>query len=114
MQKSMSKSGIDTRSGFRKRSKRRLYGMGSRSVMRIAYATIDPRPSRAPGPPGCRFLRVADEVPDDEEVAGELHLRDDVELHLEALSVRVAVDGLAPASSSSKRFSSPSRATWRK
>src|SRR6185503_17946385 len=44
MQKSMSKSGIETRSGLRKRSKRRLYGIGSRSVMRIEYATIDPAP----------------------------------------------------------------------
>ena len=35
MQKSMSKSGMLTRSGLRKRSKSRLYGMGSRSVMRI-------------------------------------------------------------------------------
>ena len=32
-QKSMSKSGIDTRSGFRKRSNSRLYCSGSRSVI---------------------------------------------------------------------------------
>ena len=52
MQKSTSKSGMLTRSGLRKRSKRRLYGMGSRSVIRIAYATIDPAPEPRPGPTG--------------------------------------------------------------
>jgi hypothetical protein len=56
----MSKSGIDTRSGFRKRSKRRLYGIGSRSVMRSAYATRLPAPEPRPGPTGmpCRFAQL--------------------------------------------------------
>ena len=36
MQKSMSISGMETRSGFRKRSKSRLYCRGSTSVMRNA------------------------------------------------------------------------------
>ena len=41
------------------------------------------------------LLGVADEVPDDEEVPGELHLRDDVELALEASLVRRSVHRLA-------------------
>src|SRR5207253_10988505 len=36
----------------------------------------------------------ADEVPDDQEVAGELHLGDDVDLPGETLAIRVLVDGL--------------------
>ncbi len=61
------------------------------------------------------FLRVPDEVPDDEEVPREVHLRDDVELDLEALLVGLAIDRLAADdASSSKRRSRPSRATWRK
>ena len=96
MQKSTSKSGMLTRSGFRKRSKSRLYGMGSRSVIRIEYATMRARAGAAARADGdAVLLRVADEVPDDEEVARELHLADDVELHLEALAVRVLVDLLA-------------------
>jgi hypothetical protein len=51
-QKSMSKSGIDTRSGFRKRSKSSAYGIGSRSVMPSANATMLPAPEPRPGPTG--------------------------------------------------------------
>src|SRR5882757_7317910 len=51
-QKSMSKSGIDTRSGFRNRSNSRSYCNGSRSVMPSAYATRDPAPEPRPGPTG--------------------------------------------------------------
>ena len=53
MQKSTSKSGIDTRSGFRKRSNSSLNSIGSMSVIRIAQATaLSRRPSRGPGPTG--------------------------------------------------------------
>src|SRR6185503_20029529 len=66
MQKSTSKSGMLTRSGLRKRSKSRLYGMGSRSVIRIAYATIDLglEPRLVPGLLDLRALRPElDEAP---------------------------------------------------
>ena len=52
MQKSTSKSGIDTRSGLRKRSNSSLNSIGSMSVMRIAYATAEPAPEPRPGPTG--------------------------------------------------------------
>ena len=61
------------------------------------------------------LLGVPDEVPDDEEVAGEVHLRDDVELHLEARAVSVAVDRLAlrlELLQAARR--APRAATWRK
>ena len=48
--KSTSKSGIETRSGLRKRSKMRPCCSGSRSVMPIAYAAIEPAPEPRPGP----------------------------------------------------------------
>ncbi|MNT49077.1 hypothetical protein D3C72_1859050 [compost metagenome] len=51
-QKSMSKSGIETRSGFRKRSNSSAYLSGSRSVMPSAYATSEPAPEPRPGPTG--------------------------------------------------------------
>jgi hypothetical protein len=55
-----------------------------------------PRTRAAPRADGdAALLRVTDEVPHDEEVAGELHRRDDVELDLEPLRVRLAVDVLA-------------------
>src|ERR1051325_184725 len=85
-QKSMSKSGIETRSGLRKRSKSSPKRNGSRSVMVSAQATTapapEPRPARNPLP-----LRPLDEVGDDEKVAGEAHLDDRLELELEAVAV---------------------------
>ena len=52
MQKSISISGMVTRSGFRKRSKSRPYSSGSISVMRRAYATRLPAADPRPGPTG--------------------------------------------------------------
>ncbi|CAH0531665.1 hypothetical protein CTH30272_03908 [Allocatenococcus thiocycli] len=43
---------MDTRSGFKKRSKRRSYSSGSRSVIFSAYATREPAPEPRPGPTG--------------------------------------------------------------
>ncbi len=51
-QKSTSISGMDTRSMFRKRSNSRLYGMGSRLVMRSDHATSEPAADPRPGPTG--------------------------------------------------------------
>ena len=77
----MSKSGIDTRSGFRKRSNSRPkrsgieIGDGERPGHDRAGARAAARPDGdAVG------LGPLDEVGDDQEVAGELHLRDDVDL----------------------------------
>ena len=96
MQKSTSKSGIDTRSGLRKRSNSSLNGIGSMSVMRRANATSEPAPEPRPGPTGMPWsLAQLDEVPDDQEVARELHLLDDVELGAEPGPVLVGVEGLA-------------------
>ena len=52
MQKSTSKSGIDTRSGLRNRSNSSLNWIGSRSVIRSDYATGEPAPEPRPGPTG--------------------------------------------------------------
>jgi hypothetical protein len=52
MQKSTSKSGIETRSGFRNRSNSSLNSSGSMSVIRIANATSEPAPEPRPGPTG--------------------------------------------------------------
>ena len=65
-------------------------------------ARAAPRPHR-----DAALLGVADEVPDDEEVAGEVHLRDDVELGLEALAYASRSTLLPCAASSSKRRSQP-------
>ena len=98
MQKSTSKSGMLTRSGFKKRSNRSPYGIGSSSVMPSEYATSEPAPEPRPGPTGnAARLRLADEVPDDQEVARVLHARDHVELELEPLAVRALVDRLSDA-----------------
>jgi hypothetical protein len=43
-------SGIEIRSAFRKRSKRRSYSSGSTSVMFSAYETIEPAAEPRPGP----------------------------------------------------------------
>ena len=81
MQKSTSKSGIETRSGFRKRSNSRSCSSGSRSVMPSAVGH-----QRAGARAAARahrhavLARPADEVGDDQEVAGEAHLADDLEL----------------------------------
>jgi hypothetical protein len=48
----MSKSGIETRSGFKKRSKRRPKRKGSRSVISSDQATTEPAPEPRPGPTG--------------------------------------------------------------
>ena len=48
--KSMSKSGIEGRSGLRNRSKKSPCSSGSRSVIFNAYATIEPAPEPRPGP----------------------------------------------------------------
>ena len=85
--KSMSKSGIETRSGLRKRSKIRPCSSGSRSVMRMAYAAIEPAPEPRPGAdPDTVVLGPVDEVGDDEEVARETHLGDDAGLELGLLA----------------------------
>ena len=51
-QKSISKSGIETRSGFKNRSNNKLYSKGSKSVMPRLYATTEPAPEPRPGPTG--------------------------------------------------------------
>ena len=48
----MSKSGIDTRSGFRNRSNSKPNSSGSRSVIVRAQATTEPAPEPRPGPTG--------------------------------------------------------------
>ncbi len=91
MQKSMSKSGIDTRSGLRNRSNSRSYGSGSRSVMPSAHATSEPAPEPRPGPTrDVVVLGPVDEVRHDQEVAGEPHLDDDVQLDFQARVVILA------------------------
>jgi hypothetical protein len=77
MQKSTSKSGIETRSGFRNRSNRSLNSIGSMSVNRSAHATAEPAP--------------------DQEVAREAHLLDHRELGPAALAVAVGVERDAAA-----------------
>jgi hypothetical protein len=68
-QKSMSISGSDTRSGFRKRSKMRSYCSGSTSVMRGQNATRLPAADPRPGPTGIPCSRaLANEIPDDQEI----------------------------------------------
>ena len=53
-----------------------------------AQATSEPAPEPRPGPTGMPLgLRPLDEVGDDQEIAGELHLDDDVELEGEAVVV---------------------------
>ncbi len=54
-------------------------------------ATTEPAPEPRPGPTGMPLrLRPLDEVGDDQEVAGKLHLRDDVDLEGEPLLVILA------------------------
>ena len=58
--KSISISGIDIRSGLRKRSKRSWYLIGSILVMPRQYATADPAAEPRPGPTEIPFLLAAD------------------------------------------------------
>ena len=87
-QKSMSKSGIDTRSGLRKRSNSSENRSGSTSVM---VGRIGDQRAGARAAPGTDrnslSLRPFDEVGDDQEVAGVLHLLDDGELEFQPLAV---------------------------
>ena len=53
--------------------------------MRSAYATSEPAAEPRPGPtPMPLRLRECDEVPDDQEVVGEAHLADGLQLELRA------------------------------
>ena len=88
----MSKSGIDTRSGLRKRSNSRPKRSGSRSVMVSAQATSEPAPEPRPGPTGMPLrLGPFDEVGDDQEVARKLHPVDDIELEGKPLAIGLRV-----------------------
>ena len=58
MQKSMSKSGAETRSGLRKRSKSRPNRIGSMSVILRLYAMSEPAPEPRPGPTGMPWTRA--------------------------------------------------------
>ena len=49
---------MDTRSGFRNRSKSSAYGIGSMSVMRSEYKTSEPAPDPRPGPTGMSASRA--------------------------------------------------------
>ena len=74
--------------------------VGDRIDVRDAQAVGDERArARAAARPDgdAVVLGVADEVPHDEEVAREVHLRDDAELELEARAVDVLVEALAAA-----------------
>ena len=87
-QKSTSKSGIEIRSGLRKRSnsspKRKRIEIGDRQ--RVGDERAGARAAARPDGHAVR-LRPFDEVGDDKEVARKLHLRDDVDLVGEALLV---------------------------
>jgi hypothetical protein len=80
----MSKSGIDTRSGLRKRSNRRPKRRGSRSVIVSDQATTEPAPDR-----DALALRPLDEIGDDQEIPGKPGLHDHVELEFETLAIRL-------------------------
>ena len=80
-------SGIDTRSGFRKRSNSRSNLSGQTSVMPSAYATSEPAAEPRPGPTGMPRSRAASmKSCDDEEVAGVARLGDDAELVVQPLA----------------------------
>ena len=81
-------SGIDTRSGFRKRSNSRSNLSGSDvGDARARRPPASRRPSRGPGPPGCPRSRAAlMKSCDDQEVAGVAGLGDDAELVVEPLA----------------------------
>ncbi len=77
MQKSMSISGIEIRSGLRNRSKSRSYcqRIDVGNLQRVAHQAARGRSAPRPYRHSLR-ARVADEIPDDQEVAGEAHLLD--------------------------------------
>ena len=56
IQKSISKSGRDTLSGFKNLSNNKSYLIGSMSVIFKTYATSDPAPDPRPGPTGILFF----------------------------------------------------------
>ena len=58
MQKSMSMSGMLTRSGFRKRSNSSSCCSGSMSVISMQYATSEPAADPRPGPTGIDCSRA--------------------------------------------------------
>ena len=66
-----------------------------------AQATTEPAPEPRPGPTGNALsLRPADEIRDDQEIAGEAHLDDDAELVFQALAIGLPLglrQGLQPA-----------------
>ncbi len=73
-----------------------LEGVDVRDPQRIGHDAARARP--APGPDGDALgLRPVDEVPDDEEVARELHFYDDVELVLGPPLDLLGDDRIAPA-----------------
>ena len=113
-------SGSDTRSGLRKRSK-------SRSILQ----RVDVGDAQAVGDQAARgraaarpdgdalFARVADEVPDDQEVAREPHPLDHVDLVLEPRAVRprgsaATIPRACISRSRPSRASNPSRTTCSK
>ena len=55
-QKSISKSGIEIRSGFKNLSNIKSNFIGSMSVIERAQATNDPAPDPLPGPTGISFF----------------------------------------------------------
>ena len=85
-QKSTSTSGMDTRSGFRKRSKSRSNSSGQTSVMpqRVGHQRAGRR-AAARSHRDAAVARRLDEVGGDQEVAGVAGARDDVELVVEPL-----------------------------
>ena len=88
MQKSISISGIEMRSGFRKRSNSSSCCSGSISVMPSEYATTAPAADPRPGPTGMPlFPRVTDEIPHDQKISRELHLLNNGDLARQSLFV---------------------------
>ena len=87
-QKSMSKSGIDTRSGIQEALEEQV--VAQRVEIGDAEAVGDERArARAAARPDRHAVRLrpVDEIGDDEEVAGETHLHDRVELEIEAREI---------------------------
>jgi hypothetical protein len=86
--------------------------------MRIDHATTDPAADPRPDPQGSDARGVADEVPDDEEVARIPHLLDHLDLVLETTLIFLSrVTQLArtrAARESRSRCANPSRATCSK